>query len=482
MKRNIILFLLAFLLTIAVGAGIWFIFFPNALPGKPQQPSVTMTTEKDTAAHDGQPGLGADPGAETPDTGSATPAQGEPGGHALPEPTPTEGDTPLAGQAGETPGTAVPQDNAEPGAATLKPSEKPRSVEHKAALLIEAALKSDDPEAALQKLVEQGTLSQEAADALKQWAKEHKAAGVEEVGSYRREDGAKVTRYRLKSSEGKEDMLVDVVTDAQGEVHVGTARPTASDKTQVSAASDSLTVAEGFVEAVRRGDMATARKLVTGSDVTDATVAGLCMVFEEGAFALRPDAPIRNTFQNEEHAGYLVYVITTGNPKPCNIGLELDKTEPGWRVSGVAMDTLLSRYEESANAEGGHYFPIVKNPKGGDSLALFFAFNQSDLTPRSLRQLQIVAELLKESQGKLDISGHTDDVGTEQYNQALSERRAEAVKAALVSFGVKEEQITTHGLGKSQPRRLYRADDSEQQIDYIRGENRRAEIYLDFEP
>ena len=123
----------------------------------------------------------------------------------------------------------------------------------------------------------------------------------------------------------------------------------------------------------------------------------------------------------------------------------------------------------------------MKNPKGGDSLALFFGFNESDLTPRSLRQLQIVAELLKQTHGKLNISGHTDDVGSEAYNQALSVRRADAVKAALVGFGVAPEQITTHGLGKSQPRRTYKEDDSAQDIDTIRGENRRAEIYLDFE-
>ena len=87
----------------------------------------------------------------------------------------------------------------------------------------------------------------------------------------------------------------------------------------------------------------------------------------------------------------------------------------------------------------------------------------------------------KQTGGKLNISGHTDDVGSERYNQRLSERRAEAVKAALVGFGATEEQITTHGLGKSQPRRVYAEGDSEQTVDYIRGENRRAEIYLDFE-
>lgn len=479
MKRNIILFLLAFLLTLAVGAGIWFLFFPSMpLPGIPHPAPKAEPTAAQRGSSGSQPhAAGEQPGAA---------GQGET------NPAPQAAAAPSAakpGDAASAPGGQAPAGEASAegasaaqGAATLVPAEKPRSVEHKAALLLEAALNSEDSAAALQRLAERGTVSKEAADALKLWAQGNKAKGVEEVGSFRRGDGAKVTRFRLKSDEGKEDMLVDVVASPDGSVQVAAAHPSSSDKTRVAAASDSLTVAEGFVEAVRRGDMLAARRLVTGSDVSDATVAGLCMVFEEGAFALRTDAPIRNTFQNDEHAGYLVYVIAADNPKPCNIGLELLRTEPGWRVNGVALDTLLSRYEERAHAEGGHYFPIVKNPKGGDSLALFFAFNQSDLTPRSLRQLQIVAELLKLSQGKLNISGHTDDVGSEQYNQALSERRAEAVRSALISFGVKEGQVTAHGLGKSQPRRMYTAQDSEQQIDYIRGENRRAEIYLDFEP
>lgn len=48
---------------------------------------------------------------------------------------------------------------------------------------------------------------------------------------------------------------------------------------------------------------------------------------------------------------------------------------------------------------------------------------------------------------KLEISGHTDDVGSERYNQGLSERRAAAVKAQLVQFGVPAERIVTKGFG-----------------------------------
>jgi OOP family OmpA-OmpF porin len=48
-------------------------------------------------------------------------------------------------------------------------------------------------------------------------------------------------------------------------------------------------------------------------------------------------------------------------------------------------------------------------------------------------------------------TGHTDSIGTERYNQKLSERRAAAVKAYLVSKGIPASKITTIGKGETQP-------------------------------
>ena len=47
--------------------------------------------------------------------------------------------------------------------------------------------------------------------------------------------------------------------------------------------------------------------------------------------------------------------------------------------------------------------------------------------------------------------GHTDSVGTEAYNQKLSVRRSEAVKAYLVSKGIEKNRVYTEGKGKTQP-------------------------------
>lgn len=470
MKRNILLFLCAFLATLGVCAGVFMLLKQQA-----NKQAAEAATQAATATPEPAPAPAPEP---EPAPAPEPEPQPEPAPEPAPEPEPAPAPEPVA----EPEPEPQPEPAPEPQPEELKLREKPRNAEHNSALTAAAVLEAKDPAAALKNLLEKGEITPEAAEQLAAWGARNKVKAVEEVGNSRRPNGDRVTRYRLVAENGGEDLLIDVVSQKGGKTFIESAKVSSSDKTKLDPAADSITVAEGFVEAVRRGNMTVARTMVTGTEVSDATVAGLCMIFEEGEFKLREQAPIRNTFTTENNAGYLVYVLSPISTRPANVGMELTRTEENaWRVKAVALDALLSSYESIATDEGGHYFPIVKNPKGGDSLALFFGFNESVLTPRSMRQLQIVAELLKASKGVLQISGHTDDVGSEKYNLALSIRRAEAVKEALVSFGVEEKQISTEGMGKSQPRRFYTTEDTTEQIDYIRGENRRAEIYLDFE-
>ena len=65
--------------------------------------------------------------------------------------------------------------------------------------------------------------------------------------------------------------------------------------------------------------------------------------------------------------------------------------------------------------------------------------------------------------------GHTDSIGTVQYNQRLSVRRAEAVKAYLVSKGIERNRVYTEGKGESQPVADNRTKEG-------RAKNRRVEI------
>ncbi|MCO6495509.1 MAG: OmpA family protein [Bacteroidetes bacterium] len=83
---------------------------------------------------------------------------------------------------------------------------------------------------------------------------------------------------------------------------------------------------------------------------------------------------------------------------------------------------------------------------------IFFETDKSELLPASFTELDKLLGLLnKNSNIKIEISGHTDDVGSESYNQKLSERRANAVRDYLISKGIKAERIVAKGYGEAKP-------------------------------
>ncbi len=82
---------------------------------------------------------------------------------------------------------------------------------------------------------------------------------------------------------------------------------------------------------------------------------------------------------------------------------------------------------------------------------IFFDFDKSILKPESFPELNRIVVLMNERSGmQVEITGHTDPIGTETYNQGLSERRAKAVTAYLVKKGIASERITTTFFGESQ--------------------------------
>jgi len=81
-----------------------------------------------------------------------------------------------------------------------------------------------------------------------------------------------------------------------------------------------------------------------------------------------------------------------------------------------------------------------------------FDYNSARLRPESRKVLEPVANVLRSDPGlKVIIEGHTDSKGTERYNLRLSQRRAEAVKKALVKLGIKAARLKTRGYGESRP-------------------------------
>jgi OmpA-OmpF porin, OOP family len=83
---------------------------------------------------------------------------------------------------------------------------------------------------------------------------------------------------------------------------------------------------------------------------------------------------------------------------------------------------------------------------------VLFDTAQATLKPGAYSTIEKVAQVLKaEPQRRLTIEGHTDSVGSDEYNQSLSQRRAAAVQTALLERGVSMEQIISTGKGESFP-------------------------------
>ena len=122
----------------------------------------------------------------------------------------------------------------------------------------------------------------------------------------------------------------------------------------------------------------------------------------------------------------------------------------------------------------------MENPAGGESLVLYFGYDEDILHLRAQRQLLIVATLLKDdATKKLRITGHADAMGTEDYNLGLSARRAFSVSDNLIKLGVPARQIITEGFGESAPLAANVREDGTDNPEG-RSKNRRTEILLDF--
>jgi len=80
-----------------------------------------------------------------------------------------------------------------------------------------------------------------------------------------------------------------------------------------------------------------------------------------------------------------------------------------------------------------------------------FRTNSAEINPSSQGLLESLATLAKKCPGTLQVEGHTDSQGAEEYNQDLSQRRAMAVRAALATLSVDIKRLQARGFGESQP-------------------------------
>jgi outer membrane protein OmpA-like peptidoglycan-associated protein len=88
-----------------------------------------------------------------------------------------------------------------------------------------------------------------------------------------------------------------------------------------------------------------------------------------------------------------------------------------------------------------------------DVYGIYFAYNSAEIRPQSDSTLDAIAAMMKRDPSwKLTVTGHTDNVGGDASNLALSQRRSASVKAALISRGVSADRLATGGAGASSPK------------------------------
>lgn len=105
------------------------------------------------------------------------------------------------------------------------------------------------------------------------------------------------------------------------------------------------------------------------------------------------------------------------------------------------------------NTDGSGSYPSSSTIAMVESSEVKFATDEATITPSFAQMLDGIATVMKDNpQAKLNITGHADDRASEEYNMALSQRRADAVRSYLMQKGIAGDRLTTTAKGESNPK------------------------------
>lgn len=145
-------------------------------------------------------------------------------------------------------------------------------------------------------------------------------------------------------------------------------------------------------------------------------------------------------------------------------------------VAGAGVGYYMDQQEKKLREQtAGTGVEVVRD---GDQLVLdmpsevTFAFGSANLSPEFRTTLDKVGSTLTQYEKTyVDVLGHTDSVGSDAFNQSLSEQRAASVADYLAGRGVQRARLATKGYGESQPKASNTSEEG-------RAQNRRVEIRL----
>ena len=169
--------------------------------------------------------------------------------------------------------------------------------------------------------------------------------------------------------------------------------------------------------------------------------------------------------------------LTWSATNATSVSIDPEVGSVGPSGSRQVCPTSTTRYTLNANGAGGSRSDstmVSVKPRPTDKLTIHINFDTAKSTIRKadMPELHKLEQFVRKYQNcRFEVGGYTDSRGSEKYNQGLSERRAEAVKAFIISRGASADRITATGHGESDPV-------GDNATEKGRSENRRAEILV----
>lgn len=249
-----------------------------------------------------------------------------------------------------------------------------------------------------------------------------------------------------------------------------------------------------LTETLEKGSRYRLKLSLSLSEKSDGAVRDMGSVFSEKPLSI-------HTKRQLSHAALTSQSIQTTHMKQFSVTdfyddkekwmqLSLDIVAKGienYLILGNFMSNAATHYmdfkDSSARAEGYSYYYIDDisltylgpDYKPNEVYVLDhvnFNFDRFDLQPKAKQSLKDVFDYLKKNPNlKVSISGHTDDLGSDEYNDVLSRERANTVAKYLMELGLEKNRITSKGYGDNVP-----LDSA--QTDQARRKNRRVEFVM----
>jgi outer membrane protein OmpA-like peptidoglycan-associated protein len=162
-------------------------------------------------------------------------------------------------------------------------------------------------------------------------------------------------------------------------------------------------------------------------------------------------------FQSVPPVTEKIVLLPNQDSKPSAVVVKTAKGETvldsPYQTAGIAAGGLVTaRAEDPAAVKERYGTTLAALPQRARNFILYFETGTDVLVPESVPLLeQIKEELAQRAAPEIIVVGHTDRVASQEYNDALSIKRAETMKQVLVAAGIPEERISTAGRGEREP-------------------------------